>query len=183
LNLPNVITLARLLMVPLIVWLILLHEQVLAFSLFLVASVSDALDGFLARVLKERTTLGAYLDPIADKALLVGVYAALGHEHYIPLWVVILVISRDVLIIGGIILVSMLSKPYEMSPHFISKFNTAIQLIYVIYILMPLPTFPYESTINLLLAWTVGITTILSGAVYVKMGLQILANEDENSNG
>lgn len=182
-NLPNLITLARLLMVPLIVWLILLHEEILAFSAFLIASVSDALDGFLARILKERTTLGAYLDPIADKALLVGVYAALGHEHFIPLWVVILVIFRDVLIIGGIILLSMLSKTYKMNPHYISKFNTTIQLIYVIFILMPLPSFLYEHIVNTTLAWAVGITTILSGAVYVKMGLHILATEEEKSNG
>ena len=177
-NLPNFITLIRLFMVPLVVWLILLHEQLLAFSLFLVASISDALDGFLARVLKERTTLGAYLDPIADKALLVGVYAALGHEHLIPLWVVILVIFRDVLIIGGILLLSMMSKAYEMTPHLISKINTTVQLIYVIYVLMPLPEFEFSQIINLILAWTVGITTLLSGAVYVKMGVKILASED-----
>ncbi|MEB3702495.1 CDP-diacylglycerol--glycerol-3-phosphate 3-phosphatidyltransferase [Candidatus Bealeia paramacronuclearis] len=177
-NLPNFITLARLLSVPVIVWLILLHEQSLAFIIFLIASISDALDGFLARILKERTTLGAYLDPIADKALLVGVYAALGNEHLIPLWVVILVIFRDTIIIGGIILLGLLSKTFKMEPFLISKINTTIQLLYIVYVLSPLPAIIGIPILGEMIAWTVGITTLISGASYVKVGLEILTRED-----
>jgi cardiolipin synthase len=134
-NLPNIISLARLLSVPLIVSLILSYQLMAAFIFFTIASLSDALDGFLARIFKSRTTLGAYLDPIADKALLVGVFAALGQAGLVDLWVVVLVIFRDVLIIGGIILLFLFKSHVEMKPLIISKINTVVQLTYALFIL------------------------------------------------
>src|SRR3989338_2211483 len=103
-NLPNLISLARLFSVPVIISLILSHQLNLSFLFFCLAGLSDALDGLVARLFKARTTLGAYLDPIADKALLIGVFAALGQTGLVDMWVVILIIFRDVLIVGGILL-------------------------------------------------------------------------------
>src|SRR5258707_560437 len=135
LNLPNMLSLARLLSVPLIVSLILSHQLMLALLFFALAGVSDALDGFIARVFKSRTTLGAYLDPIADKALLVGVFVALGKTGLIELWVVVLVVFRDCLIIGGILLLFLFKSTVEMKPLMISKINTVFQLIYAFFVL------------------------------------------------
>ena len=101
---PNVISLGRLLSVPLTVWVILQGYFVVAFGIFVAAGVSDAVDGFLAKRFGMETELGRYLDPLADKALLVAVFITLGQMGYLPVWLVILVVSRDVLIIGGVLL-------------------------------------------------------------------------------
>ena len=105
-NLANLITLARLISVPVVVWAILADEMALAFAIFVAAGVSDAVDGFIAKHFHTESVFGSYLDPLADKALLMSVYIALGHEGYLPMWLVILVVFRDILIIGGRIVIS-----------------------------------------------------------------------------
>ncbi|MBX9620751.1 MAG: CDP-alcohol phosphatidyltransferase family protein [Alphaproteobacteria bacterium] len=173
-NLPNIISLSRLLSVPVIVWLILSHQLMAAFGLFLLAALSDALDGFLARIFKLRTTFGAYLDPIADKILLVGVFMALGNIGLIELWVVILVVFRDVLIIGGILLLFVFKSTLKMDPLFISKMNTTVQLLYALCVISQLETFIGISHLNIYFGYLVGLTTILSGASYVRLGFMHL---------
>ncbi|HBG35297.1 MAG TPA: CDP-alcohol phosphatidyltransferase [Holosporales bacterium] len=169
-NLPNVISLSRLLSVPLIVLFILSRHFNLAFMCFLFAALSDALDGFLARVFSSRTTFGAYLDPIADKVLLISVYAALGKVGLIQLWIVILVVFRDVLIIGGSLLLFLFKNTQKIKPLFISKLNTAVQLFYALFVLSQINSFFGLSDLNLYLGYLVGLTTLLSGASYVKLG-------------
>lgn len=170
-SLPNLITLARLLSVPLIVSLILSHQLVAAFIFFTLAGLSDALDGFLARIFKARTTLGAYLDPIADKALLVGVFTALGHTGLAEIWVVVLVVFRDVLIIGGIILLFLFKNNVEMKPLMISKINTVVQLVYALFILAQGDVFLGIPYLSVLLGYLVAFTTVLSGVIYVRLAL------------
>lgn len=170
-NIPNCITLARLLSVPLIVSLILSHQLVAAFILFTIAGASDALDGFLARIFKSRTRLGAYLDPLADKALLVGVFTALGHTGLADIWVVVLVVFRDVLIIGGIILLFICKNNVEMKPLMISKINTVVQLGYAIFILAQADTFLNLPYLSQFLGYLVAFTTVLSGFIYVRLAL------------
>ena len=114
--LANIITLGRLLSVPVVVWLIIDGSMLPAFALFVAAGISDAVDGFLARRFNQRSELGGYLDPLADKALLVGVYVTLGHVGHLPAWLVILVVFRDVLIIGGAILLYMFTDELQMAP-------------------------------------------------------------------
>ena len=128
-NIPNSITLLRIVLVPLVVWLIITHEMLAAFVVFLLAGLSDAADGFLAKRYGWHTELGAYLDPIADKALLVSIYLTLGFAGHLPVWLVIAVVSRDVLIIGGVLLSWMLSRPLAMQPLLISKANTCFQIL------------------------------------------------------
>lgn len=180
-NLPNFITLARLLSVPLIISLILSHQLMGAFIFFTIAGLSDALDGFLARIFKARTTLGAYLDPIADKALLVGVYAALGQTGLIETWVVVLVIFRDVLIVGGTILLFLFKNNVEMKPLMISKINTVIQLLYALFILGQGDSFFNFPYLSYCLGYVVAFTTMLSGVIYVRLALKYFNKMDESN--
>ncbi|MGH6925977.1 MAG: CDP-alcohol phosphatidyltransferase family protein, partial [Propylenella sp.] len=103
-TIPNFITIARLIGVPLIVWLMIADRFVEATALFVVAGISDAVDGFIAKRFGAASQLGAYLDPIADKALLVSIYVTLGLADHLPVWLVIAVVSRDILIVGAVVL-------------------------------------------------------------------------------
>ena len=114
-NIPNSLTLGRIVLVPLVVWLIITHEMQAAFLLFLLAGLSDAADGYLAKRYGWNSELGAYLDPIADKALLVSIYVTLGFAGHLPVWLVIAVVSRDILIVGAVVLSWMLSRPVACS--------------------------------------------------------------------
>jgi cardiolipin synthase len=128
-NIPNTLTLARIVLVPIVVWLIVTHEMFAALVLFLLAGFSDAADGFLAKRFHWRTELGAYLDPIADKALLVSIYVTLGLSNHLPVWLVIAVVSRDILIVGALLLSWVLSRPVPIRPLPISKANTLAQIV------------------------------------------------------
>jgi cardiolipin synthase len=129
LNLPNLITMARILSVPIIVWAITSGQMLPAFLLFLAAGVSDAVDGFLAKRFNMSSELGALLDPVADKALIVSIYVSLGISEALPRWVVILVVSRDILIVGGFLLAMLMARPMAVRPHPVSKLNTAAQIV------------------------------------------------------
>ncbi|MCP4923738.1 MAG: CDP-alcohol phosphatidyltransferase family protein [bacterium] len=178
-NLPNMITMARLLSVPIIIWLILDGLMKEASLIFILAAISDALDGILARALKIKTTLGAYLDPLADKALLIAVYLTLAHEGFIPLWIAIAVTFRDILIIMGTLLLVVLNKPFQIAPLKISKLNTAAQLTYVSWVLA-------HASFPLLFIWQVdfsfiicvAFTTLLSGVAYVRVWSQHVSTSD-----
>lgn len=127
-SLPNLISLGRLVLVPIIVTLIIQPEWALAFTLFLVAGVSDAIDGWLAKRFDLRTELGAYLDPIADKALLVSIYISLAAVGVLPATIVVLVVSRDVMIVGAVMVSWLLDKPVAIRPLLVSKLNTLAQI-------------------------------------------------------
>jgi len=127
-NLPNIITVSRLLLVPLVIGLIASGQWLDAFLFFLLAGISDAVDGFLARHFNLRSELGAYLDAIADKALLTSIYAMLAISGAVPFTLTLLVVSRDVMIIGAIMISWLMSHPVEIKPVFISKANTTAQI-------------------------------------------------------
>lgn len=127
-TLPNLITIGRLALVPLVIVMIVIGHWQIAFLIFVVAGVSDAIDGYLARNCGMASELGAYLDPIADKALIVSIYVTLATVGAIPAWLVALVVSRDVMIVAGVLLSWVMAKPVTMSPFGISKLNTAAQI-------------------------------------------------------
>ena len=102
----------------------------LAFLLFLAAGISDAVDGFLAKRFGMTTELGAYLDPLADKALIVSIYVTLGITGVIPRWLVILVVSRDIMIVGAIMLSWLVDKPVKIKPLWCRKLNTVAQIVF-----------------------------------------------------
>ena len=128
-NLPNLITVGRIFCVPLIVWLITAGHMLPALLLFVAAGISDAVDGFLAKRFNMQSELGALLDPIADKALIVSIYVSLGISEALPRWVVILVVSRDILIVGGFLLAMLMDRPMAVRPHPVSKLNTVAQIV------------------------------------------------------
>lgn len=129
-SLPNIITIGRLLLVPVIVSMIVAGQWRDAFFVFLIAGVSDAADGWLAKTFDLRTELGAFLDPVADKALLMSIYVALGISKAIPATLAILVVSRDVMIVGGVIIAWLFDKPLEIRPLYVSKVNTTMQIAF-----------------------------------------------------
>ena len=165
-NIPNSLTLLRIVLVPLIVWLIITHEMTAAFLLFLLAGFSDAADGFLAKRFGWRSELGAYLDPIADKALLVSIYVTLGFAGHLPVWLVIAVVSRDILIIGAFLLSWVLSRPVPIHPLLVSKLNTFAQIVLAGLVLAELGLgLGLDQLVQLLIPVT-GALTILSAAAY-----------------
>ena len=168
LSIPNLITLARILLVPIVVWAIATPGTMwIAFLLFLAAGVSDAIDGFLAKRFAMTTVLGAYLDPLADKALIVSIYLTLGINNLIPRWLVILVVSRDILIVGGIMLAWVIGNPLKIKPLLVSKLNTVAQILFACVVLGSLG-FNYDwPTLTLILMGLVAVLTLLSVAAYV----------------
>ena len=175
-NIPNSITLGRIVLVPLIVWLIITHEMLAAFVLFLLAGLSDAADGFLAKRYGWHSELGAYLDPIADKALLVSIYVTLGFAGHLPVWLVIAVVSRDILIVGAVVLSWMLSRPLSMQPLLISKANTLSQIVLAGLVLAELGLgLGLHKLVNVLV-WVTGTLTILSAAAYFWAWLRHMAS-------
>ena len=177
-SIPNFISLARLLAVPFIVYLILQSRFGLAFWVFVLAGVSDALDGWIAKRMDQESSLGSYLDPIADKALLMSVYATLGFFGFVPAWLVILVISRDLLIIGAVLLSWLMEREIAVHPLKISKINTAAQIGLAVLILgeggLQLGWGVYIRP----LIWGVGLTTALSAAVYLVIWMKRMARYD-----
>src|SRR3954453_596553 len=127
-TIPNLITIARLIMVPLVIVMIGQGRWMTAFVLFVAAGVSDAVDGYIARRFDMRSELGAYLDPLADKALLVSIYVSLAIVGQMPGWLAIVVVSRDIMIVGAVVLSWLLGKPMEINPSRLSKANTAAQI-------------------------------------------------------
>ncbi len=166
-NLPNLISLGRVLAVPLTVWLMIVGNMRLAFWVFLAAGLSDAIDGYLAKRFNATTQLGRYLDPIADKVLLVTIYVTLGQQGHLPLWLVILVVSRDFLIIGGALLAFTLGQPLWMRPLIVSKANTALQIGLAALVLGQTGFEVAFPVIEMALILLVATTTLLSGATYL----------------
>lgn len=172
LTLPNLITLARLCAVPATVWLILQGRMDLAFLLFVGAGISDAVDGWLARVRNARSALGAILDPVADKALLVSVYVTLAAMGVLPDWLAILVVFRDLVIVGGVLVLWVVGQPPAIRPILISKVNTAAQ-IGVAALALLLSGFGLHAPLLFGIAiLAVAATTLGSGAAYVADALR-----------
>lgn len=166
-SIPNLITLGRILLVPIVVWAILADAMFTAFVLFLVAGVSDGVDGFLAKRFDMTTELGAYLDPLADKALIVSIYLTLGISGVIPLWLVILVVSRDILIVGGIMLSWLMGNPLKIRPLLVSKLNTVAQIAFACVVLGSLGLNYQVPQFKLVLMGLVATLTLLSIAAYI----------------
>ena len=167
LNLPNLITLARLFCVPLAIWLIAEERYGAAFWVFVAAGVSDALDGYIAKNFDRRTQLGALLDPVADKALLTGVYLSLGLSGILPLWLVVLVLLRDALIVGGFLLIHRTATPTQVEPLFVSKINTGVQIALVGFVLAREGLGIGDGLLTVVLVAAAAATTVWSGMSYL----------------
>lgn len=180
---PNFITIARLIGVPLIVWLMIADRFVEATILFVIAGLSDGVDGFIAKRFDAASQLGAYLDPVADKALLVSVFCTLGFKGALPAWLIVLVVSRDLFIIGGMLLAYVLTNPMEVKPLLVSKINTVAQLVLIVFVLaerigVDLHDFLLKTTVL-----AVAALTVASAGAYVVEWVRHMAGSGEASGG
>jgi cardiolipin synthase len=128
-TIPNFITLGRVFLVPVIFWLLVSDRMQVAFLLFVVAGISDAVDGFLAKRFNWQSELGSYLDPLADKLLIVSIFVTMGVLGKLPSWLVVAVVSRDILILLGIGLAWLMGALVAIKPSNVSKANTAAQIV------------------------------------------------------
>ena len=176
-TLPNLITVGRLLLVPLIIWFISDGSFGAAFVVFVLAGISDGVDGFLARQFDLRSRLGTYLDPIADKVLLVSVYLSLTFIEEMAGWLTVMVVSRDIFIIGGVMLSWILDRPIEVKPLIISKINTAGQIILAALALGSLAFNAGLDSVRDVLVWIVGVLTVASAGAYLVDWIRHMAQD------
>jgi cardiolipin synthase len=169
-----VVTVGRLLMVLPLVWLIAAEHFVVAFWVFVAAGLSDVVDGYIAKNFNARTVLGAYLDPLADKLLLNGIYVALALIGWLPVWLVLLVISRDVLIVLGVILIQRRNPVFRATPLLIGKANTFAQLLLAACLLAHGAGLVDIAGWIAPLIWLVAATTVLSAGGYVAQAVRAL---------
>ena len=167
LSIPNLITLGRIILVPIVVWAITSGQMLAAFALFVAAGISDAVDGLLAKRFHMTSELGAYLDPLADKALIVSIYVSLAITGALPIPLVILVVSRDIMIISGFMLSWLVDKPMPVRPLPVSKLNTVAQILLATVVLAE-QGFGFNATLLVtFLVGLVAVLTLLSIAFYL----------------
>jgi cardiolipin synthase (CMP-forming) len=181
LNLPNFITLGRVISVPVVFWLLVNGDGQLAFYVFVAAGISDAVDGYLAKRFNWQTELGAHLDPLADKLLIVSIYIALGVRRELPLWLVLAVVSRDVLILMAVMLSWLLNHPVQIQPLAVSKLNTTAQLLLASTVLADLGFGLGLEQTRLVLVWMTAVLTVLSLAAYLRAWLIHMTTEPKRS--
>ncbi|MEL6784602.1 MAG: CDP-alcohol phosphatidyltransferase family protein [Pseudomonadota bacterium] len=174
-TLPNLITLARLFMVPLIVWALLSEQMGMAFAVFVIAGISDAVDGTIARYFNQQSAFGTVLDPIADKIMLVSVFVGLTYLGHIPLWLTIMVVSRDLLIINGVMLAFVMAHDVEIKPLAVSKANTVAQIGLAALVLGLLAFDLTAPTLVISLQWLTALLTGASALAYVWAGLKVFS--------
>jgi len=179
-SIPNFLTILRIVFIPLFIILLSYDSFGAAFFVFGLAAFTDALDGFLARVLNQQTPLGAYLDPIADKLLLVTSFVAFSILELIPVWLTILVVSRDVIISIGIIVLRLNLFHIEIKPSILSKCTTCSQMFSITGAFLVL--FLEKGDIALTVLYcTTGLLTILSGIHYISRGLTIISYKENGA--
>ncbi len=166
-NLPNFLSLLRIALVPPVVFYIMQNNYMPALILFVIAGVTDSLDGWLAKRFKWESHLGEILDPLADKLLLVSSYICFAWLELLPMWLVLSVILRDVIIVTGGILYRVLYGEIVINPTYISKLNTLMQIVLIAVMLVSLAWLPIDELVITVLIWTVLFTTLASGAVYI----------------
>lgn len=165
-NIPNMLTLARIVVTPVIVYTILSGEAVMALVLMVAAGITDMLDGAIARYFDQRTTVGAYLDPLADKLMLISTFVALFYIGQVPLFLFLAVVFRDAIIVLGAMAYEMATHRLKMEPSMISKVTTFMQIVYVVTLLLhmayPLDVFWIEMAV-----WATFVVTCASGLHYM----------------
>ncbi len=167
LNIPNLLTLGRILLTPFIIYAILEQQPVLALLLMAIAGLTDMLDGAIARYFDQRSVVGAYMDPLADKLMLIGSFVTLFVMHQVPLFLFIAVIFRDIVIVIGAIAYELVTRRLEMQPSLASKATTFFQILYVLAVLAQMAwQLPGESIVQLLV-WATFLLTCISGIQYM----------------
>jgi cardiolipin synthase len=181
-NVPNTLTVLRIILVPIIIICLIQGQYLSALLLFIIAGITDGLDGFFARILKQKSVLGSYLDPLADKTLISSSFIALAVMGSIPAWLTVIVISRDFIILLGISVLALLSIPFEVRPTMVSKMTTAFQLL-AIFLVLLLSTFHLQVDGKWITAvfWMTALLTIVSGLGYLIRGIRYINSESSRA--
>lgn len=166
-HIPNLLTLLRISAIAPICWLLWREQFTQALLLLLLAGLTDAFDGFLARRFGWVSKLGALLDPLADKLFIVSVVLLFGFKHYLPWWLVWLVLGRDVVILGGAVAYRLVFGDLEINPSRWGKLNTALQISLLALTLVHVAFYSFSPPIMQGLQWIVALSTLFSGASYV----------------
>ncbi len=172
-NLPNTLTLIRILLIPVFVILIIDKSFWWALIVFALAGITDGIDGLIARITHQRTEMGAYLDPIADKLLLSAGFITLAIIEMIPSWLAVIVITRDVIILLGILIMTLTHSPPKIQPSLISKVTTSLQIATIILVLM-VDYGTFFSHLATAAIYGTTLFTMLSGAHYIYIGTRML---------
>ena len=174
-NIPNALTMMRILFVPLIIIFLMQGAFIKALILFTISGITDGLDGFLARFLNQQTELGAYLDPIADKALIISCFVTLSVKQIIPGWLTVIVVSRDCIILIGIAILTLMSVAFQVRPSVVSKLTTLFQLVAVFAVLVVRSfALPVGSEVLYLIFMVTAFFTAVSGLDYLIRGLRLM---------
>lgn len=177
----NLITLLRIVLVPVIIWGMLSGHMMFAFLTFLLAGLSDAVDGAVARMLDQQSEFGTALDPVADKTMLVSVFIVLAYLGEIPLWLAILVLSRDILIVFGFLLAFVLGRAVAIKPLLVSKANTFVQIVLAAFVMGRLalewPSTGFQAALEIATA----VLTGLSALAYMIQGMRYVAGGEDSS--
>jgi cardiolipin synthase len=177
-HIPNILTLLRIIMVPIIIILLLQASFLKALIIFVIAGITDGLDGFLARVLNQKTAVGAYLDPLADKALILSSFITLSVLGMIPSWLTVIVISRDCMILVGISILALMGVPFDIKPAFVSKVTTTFQLLIIFLALVSKSIYigfaPQSYHLDDAFYGTTALLTIASGLNYIVVGVKCI---------
>ncbi len=177
-NLPNIITIVRFLAVPLVIYALLHDQAMAAFIIFTTAGISDGVDGVIARRFDQQTELGAWLDPLADKALMISVFVTLAWLGKVQDWLVFLAVTRDVMIVGAVAVSNLMGDGLEVKPILISKFNTAVQIILVVWVLAGDAFGFHSQAITWMLTIASALLTIGSGADYLRVWTKHITGGD-----
>jgi len=181
LTVATLITLLRFALVPFVIYALLSREIGWALVGFVVAGVSDAIDGFVARRFNQHSELGAYLDPMADKLLLVSVFLVLGCMGELPLWLVIVAVSRDALIVGGVLLATIMTRPVAMKPLFVSKANTAVQIVLAALVIAEMALAVSFGPARMILIFSSGLLTVGSAGAYLVGWLRHMSGNGDDA--
>lgn len=177
-TIPNLLTVLRFLLVPVVVWAISDGHAVLAFAVFVIAGLTDGLDGFIAKKWNLSSRLGAYLDPLADKALLVSIFIALGVTGAIPVWLVVAVVARDALILAAVVVSSLMGQTLPIRPLFVSKVNTVAQILLAALVLADLAFAINLGRPSAVMVLLVAALTAVSAAAYLVAWLRYMSERN-----
>lgn len=172
-TLPNLITGLRIILTPILAIYLIREDFPGALIVFVIAGLSDGADGLIARVFHQKSRLGACLDPLADKLLSVTAFITLSVRHYIPFWLTAMVISRDVLILSGVLILLMNRMEVTIHPTILSKATTCLQLG-TIFVVLSRGYFPLLSHLKNHVFWLTGFFTIASGLHYMHYWFRVM---------
>lgn len=174
-NIPNFLSLLRIILVPVFIIFLMQESYTNALLTFVLAGLTDVFDGTLARVMNKQTKLGSFLDPMADKILLASSFVTLSILGLIPSWLTVIIISRDFIILIGILILSMMSITYEIKPAFVSKITTAMQIATIFFALL-YKAITHDISYNWIISlfWLTALFTVVSGLIYIIRGIKFI---------